>query len=179
VYGGGRMPKADDATVEGQQGGSPPPFRDRGKDISRLEGFSDCAFGFAITLLVVSLEVPSKFSALLELVRGFPTFAVTFAIIAGIWYAQYRFFRRYGVEDGVTVVLTLTLLFFVLFYVYPLKFVFRAAFSRGESAVANSDVPLLFSIYGLGFTAVWVVLGLLHFNAYRLRRSLQLTGKPS
>jgi hypothetical protein len=47
---------------------SPPaPFRDRGKDISRLEGFSDCAFGFAITLLVVSLDVPSRFSALLDL----------------------------------------------------------------------------------------------------------------
>src|SRR5207237_113711 len=81
-----------------------------------LEGFSDCAFGFAITLLVVSLDVPSRFSALLDLLRSFPSFAVSFAIIAGIWYAQYRFFRRYGVEDTVTVVLTLTLLFVVLFY---------------------------------------------------------------
>jgi uncharacterized membrane protein len=153
----------------------PVPFRERGKDISRLEGFSDCAFGFAVTLLIVSLDVPSKFSVLLDLLRGFPTFAVSFAIIAGIWYAQYRFFRRYGVEDTVTVVLTLTLLFVVLFYVYPLKFVFRLAFNASPDAIAHSDVPLLFTIYGLGFTAVWVVLGLLYVNAYRQRRTLELT----
>src|SRR6266566_9715223 len=39
-------------------------FRDRGGDISRVEGFSDCAFGFAVTLLVVSLEVPKTFDGL-------------------------------------------------------------------------------------------------------------------
>jgi len=31
----------------------------RPHETSRLEGFSDTAFGFALTLLVVSLEVPS------------------------------------------------------------------------------------------------------------------------
>ena len=36
-------------------------FRWRGKEISRIEGLSDAVFGFAITLLVVSLEVPKKF----------------------------------------------------------------------------------------------------------------------
>jgi uncharacterized membrane protein len=153
----------------------PASFRERGREISRLEGFSDCAFGFAITLLVVSLDVPSKFSVLLDLLRGFPTFAVSFAIIAGIWFAQYRFFRRYGVEDTITVLLTLTLLFVVLFYVYPLKFVFRLAFNASPGAIADRDVPLLFTIYGLGFTAVWAVLGLLYVNAYRQRRKLELT----
>lgn len=33
-------------------------FRWRGREISRIEGLSDAVFGFAITLLVVSLEVP-------------------------------------------------------------------------------------------------------------------------
>jgi uncharacterized membrane protein len=153
----------------------PAPFRDRGTDISRLEGFSDCAFAFAITLLVVSLDVPSRFSALLDLLRGSPSFGLSFAIIASIWYAHYRFFRRYGVEDTVTVLLTMTLLFVVLLYVYPLKFVFRLAFSASPGAIADRDVPLLFTIYGLGFTAVWVVLGLLYINAYRQRRTLELT----
>jgi hypothetical protein len=108
--------------------------------------------------------------------RGFPAFALSFAVIAGIWYAQYRFFRRYGLQDTVTVVLTLTMLFVVLFYVYPLKFVFRLAFNPSPGAIAPHDVPLLFTIYGLGFTAVWILLGLLYVNAYRQWRSLGLTG---
>jgi hypothetical protein len=155
--------------------GQPAAFRERGGEISRLEGFSDCAFGFAITLLVVSLDVPSQFSALLELLRGFPAFAVSFAVIAGIWFAQYRFFRRYGLQDTVTVLLNLALLFVVLFYVYPLKFLFRLAFGSSPGSIADRDVPLLFTIYGLGFTAVWVVLGLMYLNAYRQRSWLQLT----
>ncbi len=36
-------------------------FRWRGREISRIEGLSDAVFAFAITLLVVSLEVPETF----------------------------------------------------------------------------------------------------------------------
>ena len=46
-------------------------FRWRSHEISRVEGLSDAVFGFAITLLVVSLEVPKTFNELLEAMRGF------------------------------------------------------------------------------------------------------------
>ena len=36
----------------------------RGREVSRIEGFSDAVFGFALTLLVVSLEVPESFADL-------------------------------------------------------------------------------------------------------------------
>ena len=47
-------------------------FRWRGHEISRVEGLSDAVFGFAVTLLVVSLEVPKTFNELAEIMRALP-----------------------------------------------------------------------------------------------------------
>ena len=73
---------------------------------------------------MVSLEVPETFDELLRVLRGFFAFAVCFGILFWVWYDHYRFFRRYGLDDGVTTTLTGVLLFIVLFYVYPMKFLF-------------------------------------------------------
>ena len=89
-------------------------FRWRSHEITRIEGLSDAVFGFAITLLVVSLEVPKTFSELLEAMRGFGAFAICFTLLFTVWYNQYKFFRRYGLRDTVTVVLNGALLFVVL-----------------------------------------------------------------
>src|SRR6266403_1270249 len=99
-------------------------FRWRSHEITRIEGLSDAVFGFAVTLLVVSLEVPKTYAELMQAMRGFGAFAICFTLLIVIWFNQYKFFRRYGLQDNLTVVLNLALLFVVLFYVYPLKFVF-------------------------------------------------------
>lgn len=99
-------------------------FRWRAGEITRLEAFCDVIFGFAVTLLVVSLEVPHSYAELMADMRGFLPFAACFAQLVMIWRTHYRFSRRYGLEDSYTVFLNVVLLFLVLFYVYPLKFVF-------------------------------------------------------
>jgi uncharacterized membrane protein len=147
-------------------------FRNRGADISRVEGFADCAFGFAVTLLVVSLDVPRTFGALLAALQGIPAFGLSFGILAWIWYTQYRFFRKYGLEDTVTVLLTLLLLFVVLCYVYPLKFLYAVSLS---GQIRSHDLRLLYLIYGAGLAATFVVLLLMHANAYRQRGRLGLS----
>jgi hypothetical protein len=152
-----------------------PRFQNRGENISRLEGFSDAVFGFAITLLVVSLTVPTQFDDLLKQLRGLPVFALTFAAVATIWHSQYLFFRRYGLEDNITVVLNLILLFVVLFFVYPLKFLFGLALQVGGVTIGGQDIPLLFLIYGAGFAGVNLLLAVLYLHAYRLGSVLGLT----
>ena len=157
-------------------------FRMRGTEVTRLESFSDAVFGFALTLLVVSLEVPKSFSDLMTTMRGVPAFAVCFAMLASIWNTHYRFCRRYGLDDGTARFLTCALLFIVLLYVYPLKFLFTLGMNDllfGQSAtaplVSRGEVSTLLIIYSLGFAGVYFAFTLLYFHAWRLRDGLGLS----
>ena len=153
----------------------------RRHDISRLEAFSDAVFAFALTLLVVSLQVPKSYGELIDMMSGFPAFACCFAVLVGIWYEHNLFFRRYGLQDGYTVLLNSVLLFVVMFYVYPLKFMFDSGFAhlfawagQGLHPMSLSQLARASAIYGLGFIAVFVMFGLLYLHAYRRRHELGL-----
>ncbi len=154
-------------------------FRWRAGEITRLEAFSDVVFGFAITLLVVSLEVPHNYAELMQDMRGFLPFAVCFAQLVLIWYEHYSFSRRYGLEDGRTVVLNVALLFVVLFYVYPLKFLFTLILGRivglhETMLTADAEAATLMRIYALGWASVFALFTLLYWHAYSLRKGLEL-----
>ena len=164
-------------------------FRWRSEEISRIEGLSDAVFGFAITLLVVSLEVPKTFRELTSAMNGFGAFAISFSLLFLVWYNQHKFFRRYGLQDTVTTVLNAVLLFVVLFYVYPLKFLFTFLVSKftggnGEIRLPNGNVQSMLEsesqmgslmlIFGVGYLAIFFVFVLLHLHAYRRREQLEL-----
>jgi uncharacterized membrane protein len=152
-------------------------FRWRGGEITRLEAFCDVVFGFAITLLVVSLEVPHTYAELMVDMRGFLPFAACFAQLALIWRTHYKFSRRYGLEDPYTVFLNVVLLFLVLFYVYPLKFVFTLVFSEltgSPVGLAWHEGSVLMRIYALGFVCVFLLFVLMYVHAFRMRRGLDL-----
>ena len=150
-----------------------PGFHWRAAEVTRLEGFTDAVFAFAVTLLVVSLEVPKTFPELLAAMHGFLAFGVCFALLANVWYQHYRFFRRYALENPWAVFLNCVLLFFVLFYVYPLKFLFTAMFDSSE--MSASEMRALFTIWSLGYAAVFAVFTLLYLHAWRIRAQLKLT----
>jgi uncharacterized membrane protein len=164
-------------------------FRWRSEEISRIEGLSDAVFGFAITLLVVSLEVPKTFNELASAMSGFGAFAISFGLLFLVWYNQHKFFRRYGLQDTTTICLNAVLLFLVLFYVYPLKFLFTFLVSKftgghGEVRLPNGNVEAMLEndgqmatlmlIFGIGYLAIFLVFVLLHLHAYRRREQLEL-----
>jgi uncharacterized membrane protein len=162
-------------------------FRLRGTEVTRVEAFSDVVFGFALTLLVVSLEVPHTFNQLLADMSGFVPFAISFSILAQVWWVHHNFFRRYGLQDVQTIVLNFILLFVVLFYVYPIKFLFTLIFEEAtghsgvllpngqmEPFIAPNQGPLLMIIYGLGYTTVFLIFTLLYVHALRMKKELEL-----
>jgi len=153
--------------------GVPRGFRPRGEHVTRLEGFSDAVFAFAVTLLVVSLEVPRTFRELMATMRGFLAFAVCFAMLMQIWAKHCGYFRRYGLQDGTTRTLNAVLLFIVLFYVYPLKYLWGHLF-MGTDSFEPQEGRTLLEIYGLGGTAVFSIFTLLYYRAWRLRDTLEL-----
>jgi hypothetical protein len=163
-------------------------FRWRGQEISRIEGLSDAVFAFAVTLLVVSLEVPKTFTELSLAMRGFGAFAISFALLFFVWFNQYKYFRRYGLQDNIAVMLNAVLLFVVLFYVYPLKFLFSYLVNvvtggHGEVRLPNGNVEVmveggelqqLMIVFGIGYVSIFAVFILLYWHAFRRRTQLQL-----
>ncbi len=116
--------------------------------------------------------------------RGFFAFGVCFVLLMSIWYEQNIFFRRYGLDDLLTIVLNCALIFLVLFYVYPLKFLFMLLFSDqiyGEAhsplVILPANVPTLMEIYDAGFISIYFLFCLMYLHVRRKKGELQLTGR--
>lgn len=159
-------------------------FRHRGREVTRLEAFVDAAFAFAVTLLVVSIDaIPQSIPELIAAMKGVPAFAVSFAMVAMFWAAHARWSRRYGLDDRATTLLSLTLVFLVLVYVYPLKMLFGTFFgwiTGGwlpfplRDVRGYADIATMFVIYGIAFVTLSLCVAGLYLNAWRRRERLGL-----
>jgi uncharacterized membrane protein len=154
-------------------------FRWRGGEVSRIEGLSDAVFALSLTLLVVALEVPRTSVELIAVFWQFPAFALCFAFILWVWYEHFLYHRRFGFEDWATVALNGVLLFFIVFYVFPLKFL-ASALITGSLEGADKDVVFgsngttVMLFYSAGFVGIFTVLFLMYRRAWRLRDEIQL-----
>lgn len=161
----------------------PDSFRLRGAAITRIDVFSDVVLGIALVLLVVSLAIPKSFSDFRSPTPSFTASAVCFLMLVNVWYSHYVFFRRYGLCDRWTVLLNAVLLGFVLFCVYPLKFLYATLFSTllrveefSPRVAAAVQINGMMVLYALGFTVIFFLVGALYWNAWRQRDALVLNG---
>lgn len=158
-------------------------FRLRGGTVTRLETFVDAAFAFAATLLVVSFDaMPASFAELYDALRRLPAFLAGFVILSLFWHSHHRFSRRFGLEDGVVLTLSLALVAVTLFYVYPLRMVMSAAMHYFTGGWAPSEFAVeslgqfqaIFVIYGVGFATLAGIMAALNLHALRRADALAL-----
>ena len=159
-------------------------FRQRGMDMTRLETFTDAAFAFAVTLLVVGGgdSVPMNFTEMTTAMKQIPAFAASFANIMYFWYAHHIWSRRFGLDDTKSIFLSLILVLVVLVYVYPLKAIYSGAldfFSGGYFASyfgisSVEDLRAMFAIFGTAYVALSGMIALLYRHALKLREQLSL-----
>ncbi len=174
----------DSLTVENQ-------FRLRGLEVTRLDTFIDAAFAFVLTLLVISFdEIPSNYTEILAAIKRIPGFAASFAILMMFWLQHRRWSRRYGLENLKTILHSLTLIFVVLVYVYPLRMILEGLFSDLSGGYLSTsfrvetyaELRMIFIFYSIGFFAMSLLISqlyraamssstLLALNPFELRRT--------
>jgi uncharacterized membrane protein len=93
---------------------------------NRIIGFSDGVFAIAITLLVLTLEVPTNLtssdevsSLLREALPQVVVYAASFLVIGTFWVRHYRMFNMCRAVDGRMLVLNLVFLAFVSLLPFP------------------------------------------------------------
>jgi hypothetical protein len=141
-----------------------------GRMAARLDGFTDAAFAFAVTLLVIGgSSAPTDLAALAGAVKEVPAFAIGFAIIVMFWFAHVRWREARGDGDWLSLVLSVLLVFLVLIYVQPMRAMARSlSFLLGSDvAPFRGDVGDLFVIYGAGFIAMTATTAALFGEALR------------
>lgn len=162
-------------------------FRWRGSEVSRLEALTDTAFATVLGLLFLRAAPPDSFTDLFAAVKSLGPFAVTFTIIAYVWVEHWLFARRYDLQDPLTTLLNLLLLFLLLFYAYPLKFLFTLMFVQTFGPIGEigkkemmagygglDDLATLFVIYGVGFGSIFAVIAAMYARALHFADELRL-----
>lgn len=162
-------------------------FRYRGTEPGRLENFSDAVFALAITLLLISTSPPTNFAQIKRFTWELIPFAMAITLIVLIWHGHFVFYYRYGIRHGKVIVLNTIFLILILFYMYPLKFftrmflipitgIFGADDFRNElmGLMTASDWPQLMIIYGLGASAVFLIMTLMYREALKKKDELEL-----
>lgn len=172
-----------------QEVGLDPNFRYRGKNQTRVEAFSDSAFAIALALTVLSSSAPSTFDELWLSMREVIPFGLCVILVMVIWYQHYLYFLKYGLQNIRIIALNTFLIFLVLVYVYPLKFLFKVLFELYTGLITQDqeifdvlftdiirleDTQALMIIYGAGASLIFFTLAVMYLQALKYQKTLEL-----
>lgn len=104
-------------------------------EFARVANLSDAVFAIAMTLLVLTLDIPAVGgtdlgAALIEQLPQFIAFVLSFALVAILWWHHHRFFEMLGLLDAGLIVLNLVLLGAVVLVPFPTNLVGNSPDSR-------------------------------------------------
>jgi uncharacterized membrane protein len=165
-------------------------FSLRGLENTRIESLSDGVFAIAIGMLLISSNPPTTFDELKIFIKDFVPFAGTISVLMWIWYQHYLFFIRFGLRDASTTAINSIVLFLVLFYTYPLKFMFRILVDLYQGLITSNqellnhlftetihpkDTASLMVIYGFGAAAIFFVFVWLNTRALKRKEMIGLS----
>lgn len=127
----------------------------------RMEALVDGIFAFAMTLLVIGLDLPDKATLvqssefvsayLWEILPDFERYVIAFFILGAFWVAHHTMHHRVEIVDRAYIWLNLGTLFFIT--LLP----FTTSFSGDFSRVALASVVFNLNLFaiGIGFLLQW------------------------
>jgi uncharacterized membrane protein len=161
------MPTSIRRTVRAAPGGARRYLRDS-QEFNRVVNLSDAVFAIAMTLLVLSLEVPrvpgeQLAAALLDQFPQLIAFVLSFALIANLWWLHHEIIGLVDWLEPWMIAINLALLGAVALVPFPTNLV-------GQNPTARAAVVL--------FIAVYLLLALLFFGLMLRIRALGAWGGP-
>jgi uncharacterized membrane protein len=149
----------DEPTVEGEQEGV--------RETGRLEAFSDGVFAIAVTLLILTIQVPSPLTTkpndlgptLLTNWPAYTAYLISFAFILVMWVNHHNLFRLIQRTDQTFLLLNGLLLLFVTVVPFPTalvaEYLQRWHDARADSIVALAVFNGTYVMIGVAFNLVW------------------------
>jgi uncharacterized membrane protein len=132
---------------------------EQGRDLERVGAFSDGVFAIAITVLVLSIHLPSLSHptetqlrhGLGGLERQVLTYFLSFYVIGTYWYSHHRMWHFLIRIDSRFVALNMLLLSFIALLPFPTQLMG----SYGDTTTATVIYAVAVSLTGLASTALW------------------------
>jgi uncharacterized membrane protein len=125
--------------------------------LGRILALSDGVFAFSLTLLVVSLSVPTATnnsalaSRLLDQAPTYYSYIISFAAVASIWYGHHETFKYIRRYDGRLIALNFGSLLLIAFLPFPTAVLGR----NQQESLAAVLYALTLAVSNLFFAATW------------------------